>query len=206
MILLFLVVLIGIMVFGIVKFDSGFIGIGLFMLILGFVFIVVDFILFFGLRMINFKEVIVLVLFGNYYGIIKKEGYYWVNLFCLVINLVVLRINVLKFLFDEKVDILINLRGKKVFLKIMIFNNEKQKVNDLLGNLIIIGVVVIWKVIDVIKVVFNVDNYNIFLFIQCDFIICNVLRFYLYDVFEDGDEKFFCGSSQEIVDRLKDEL
>lgn len=74
MILLFLVVSIGIMVFGIVKLDSGFTGIGSLMLILGLVFIVVDFILFFGLRMINPKEAIVLVLFGNYYGTIKKKG------------------------------------------------------------------------------------------------------------------------------------
>lgn len=74
MILLFLVVSIGIMVFGIVKLDSGFTGIGSLMLILGLVFIVVDFILFFGLKMINPKEAIVLVLFGNYYGTIKKKG------------------------------------------------------------------------------------------------------------------------------------
>lgn len=44
----------------------------------------------------------------------------------------------------------------------MTLNNEKQKVNDLLGNPIIIGVVVIWKVIDATKAVFNVDNYNTF--------------------------------------------
>ncbi len=74
MIVLFLVVSIGIMVFGIVKLDSGFTGIGSLMLILGLIFIVVDFILFFGLKMINPKEAIVLVLFGNYYGTIKKKG------------------------------------------------------------------------------------------------------------------------------------
>ncbi len=88
----------------------------------------------------------------------------------------------------------------------MTLNNEKQKVNDLLGNPIIIGVVVIWKVIDATKAVFNVDNYNTFLSIQCDSTIRNVSRLYPYDVSEDGDEKSLRGSSQEIADRLKDEL
>ncbi|TQY37740.1 SPFH domain-containing protein, partial [Clostridioides difficile] len=91
-------------------------------------------------------------------------------------------------------------------LKTMTLNNEKQKVNDLLGNPIIIGVVVIWKVIDATKAVFNVDNYNTFLSIQCDSTIRNVSRLYPYDVSEDGDEKSLRGSSQEIADRLKDEL
>ncbi|HBG3995997.1 TPA: SPFH domain-containing protein [Clostridioides difficile] len=206
MIVLFLVVSIGIMVFGIVKLDSGFTGIGSLMLILGLVFIVVDFILFFGLKMINPKEAIVLVLFGNYYGTIKKEGYYWVNPFCSAINPAVSRINVSKSSSDEKVDISTNSRGKKVSLKTLTLNNEKQKVNDLLGNPIIIGVVVIWKVIDATKAVFNVDNYNTFLSIQCDSTIRNVSRLYPYDVSEDGDEKSLRGSSQEIADRLKDEL
>ncbi len=73
----------------------------------------------------------------------------------------------------------------------MTLNNEKQKVNDLLGNPIIIGVVVIWKVIDATKAVFNVDNYNTFLSIQCDSTIRNVSRLYPYDVSEDGDENLF---------------
>ncbi|HBF4863909.1 TPA: SPFH domain-containing protein, partial [Clostridioides difficile] len=167
---------------------------------------VVDFILFFGLKMINPKEAIVLVLFGNYYGTIKKEGYYWVNPFCSAINPAASRINVSKSSSDEKVDISTNSRGKKVSLKTMTLNNEKQKVNDLLGNPIIIGVVVIWKVIDATKAVFNVDNYNTFLSIQCDSTIRNVSRLYPYDVSEDGDEKSLRGSSQEIADRLKDEL
>ncbi|MGO0861947.1 hypothetical protein [Clostridioides difficile] len=82
MIILFLMVSIAVMVFGIIKLDNGFTGIGSFMLVLSILFIVIDFILCFGLKMINPKEAIVLVLFGNYYGTIKKEGYYWVNPFC----------------------------------------------------------------------------------------------------------------------------
>lgn len=206
MIILFLVVSIAIMVFGIIKLDSGFAGIGSLMLISGLVFILVDFILCFGLKMINPKEAIVLVLFGNYYGIIKKEGYYWVNPFCSAINPTSSGINISKSSSDEKVDISSNPRGKKVSLKTMTLNNEKQKVNDLLGNPIIIGVVVIWKVVDATKAVFNVDNYNTFLSIQCDSTIRNVSRLYPYDVSEDGDEKSLRGSSQEIADKLKDEL
>jgi len=88
----------------------------------------------------------------------------------------------------------------------MTLNNEKQKVNDQLGNPIIIGVVVIWKVVDATKAVFNVDNYKTFLSIQCDSTIRNVARLYPYDVAEDGEEKSLRGSSQEIADKLKEEL
>ena len=207
MILLFLVVSIGIMVFGIVKLDSGFTGIGSLMLILGLVFIVVDFILFFGLKMINPKEAIVLVLFGNYYGTIKKEGYYWVNPFCSAINPAVSRINVSKSSSDEKVDISTNSRGKKVSLKTMTLNNEKQKINDQNGNPIIIGIVVIWRVVNTANAVFNVDNYKEFLTTQCDSALRNIVRLYPYDTANTADdEKSLRGSSQEIAQKLKEEI
>jgi hypothetical protein len=55
---------------------------------------------------------------------------------------------------------------KKISLKIMTLNNDRQKVNDQLGNPIIIGIVVVWKVVNTAKAVFNVDNYTEYL--QCD--------------------------------------
>ena len=99
--------------------------------------------------------------------------------------------------------------GKKISLKAMTLNNEKQKINDKLGNPIIIGIVVIWRVTNTAKAVFNVDNYKEFLSIQCDSALRNVVRLYPYDISEDGDgveEKSLRGSSQEIADILKEEI
>jgi len=205
--LLFLVISIGSMAFGIIKMDNGFTGLGSFLLILGILGMVVNFILLFGFKILNPKEAIVLVLFGKYYGTIKKEGFYWVNPFCSAVNPTSSSaINISKSSSADKTDISANTSGKKVSLKAMTLNNEKQKVNDQLGNPIIIGVVVIWKVVDATKAVFNVDNYKTFLSIQCDSTIRNVARLYPYDVAEDGEEKSLRGSSQEIADKLKEEL
>jgi len=192
---LLLVISIFIMNFGIIQMGIGFLG------------MVVNFILLFGFKILNPKEAIVLVLFGKYYGTIKKEGFYWVNPFCSAVNPTSLSaINISKSSSTDKTDISANTSGKKISLKAMTLNNEKQKVNDQLGNPIIIGVVVIWKVVDATKAVFNVDNYKTFLSIQCDSTIRNVARLYPYDVAEDGEEKSLRGSSQEIADKLKEEL
>lgn len=97
--------------------------------------------------------------------------------------------------------------SKKISTKTMTLNNERQKVNDVLGNPIIIGAVVIWKVADPTKAVFNVENFRTFLSIQCDSTIRNIARLYPYDTMEDDtDEKTLRGSSQEIADNMKIEL
>jgi regulator of protease activity HflC (stomatin/prohibitin superfamily) len=91
----------------------------------------------------------------------------------------------------------------------MTLNNDKQKINDLLGNPIIIGIVVIWRVINTAKAVFNVDNYTEFLSIQCDSALRNIVRLYPYDITGDSDddnEKSLRGSSQEIAENLKQEI
>lgn len=85
----------------------------------------------------------------------------------------------------------------------MTLSNEKQKINDLLGNPIIIGIVVIWKVKNTAQAVFNVDNYREFLSIQCDSALRDVVRMYPYDVSVDGDEKSLRGSSQEVAHKLQ---
>lgn len=95
---------------------------------------------------------------------------------------------------------------KKVSLKTMTLNNEKQKVNDELGNPVEIGAVVIWKVIDPTKAMISVENYKNYLSIQCDAIIRNTARCYPYDTSAGGDEKSLRGSSQEIADIMCKEL
>lgn len=65
------------------------------------------------------------------------------------------------------------LPSRKIFRKIMTLNNNRQKINDCLGNPVEIGVAVTWRVVDTAKAVFNVDNYKEFLSLQCDSALLN---------------------------------
>ena len=98
-----------------------------------------------------------------------------------------------------------------ISLKDTTLNNGIQKVNDVMGNPVIIGAVVIWKVIDPTKAVFNVEDYTEFLSIQTDSTIRNISRMYPYDLLqteehENSTEKTLRGSAQEIADNMKTEL
>ena len=102
--------------------------------------------------------------------------------------------------------------GKKtVSLKSMTLDNGVQKVNDVQGNPIIIGAVVIWKVVDPTKAVFNVEDYAEFLSIQADSTIRNIARLYPYDDLDqeenaDNTERTLRGSSVAIANDMKEEL
>ena len=146
-----------------------------------------------GLRVLNPNEAYVFALFGKYYGTIKTAGFFWVNPFCEAIN-------------PSVRPAALSGKAKKVSLKTLTLNNEKQKVNDELGNPVEIGAVVIWKVTNPTKAVINVENYKNYLSIQCDAIIRNTARMYPYDTSEKGDEKSLRGSSQEIAEIMCKEL
>ena len=96
----------------------------------------------------------------------------------------------------------------------MTLNNNRQKINDCLGNPVEIGIAVTWKIIDTAKAVFNVDNYKEYLSLQCDTSLRNVVRNYPYDVAEnvdttgDGlaDDGSLRGSSEIVANRIKDEI
>jgi regulator of protease activity HflC (stomatin/prohibitin superfamily) len=96
--------------------------------------------------------------------------------------------------------------NKAVSLKATTLNNDQQKINDALGNPIIIGIVVIWKVVNATKAVFNVDNYAEYLSIQCDSSLRNIVRLYPYDSSDDEGETSLRGSSQEVAQKLKEEI
>lgn len=168
-----------------------------------------------GLKVLHPNEAAVYTLFGKYYGTIKNAGFYFINPFAVSYN------PSAKSIIGEAVDTYMkpgrdagdsgnNITSgydKKISTKTMTLSNRKQKVNDALGNPVIIGAVVIWKVVDPTKAVFNVENYKIYLSIQCDTIIRNNARLYPYDTMEeDTDEKTLRGSSQEIADKMKREL
>jgi len=104
--------------------------------------------------------------------------------------------------------------GMKISLKIMTLNNNRQKINDCLGNPVEIGIAVTWRIVDTAKAVFNVDNYKEFLSLQCDSALRNVVRVYPYDVSPnvdttgDGiaDEGSLRGSSDVVADRIRGEI
>ncbi len=158
-----------------------------------------------GLKNINPNEALVFTLFGRYYGTLKEPGYYFVNPFCTAINPAVT--NSISIKANGENNVAVNTFTKKISLKTMTLINTKQKVNDALGNPIIIGVNVIWHVEDPTTAVLNVENYNKFLSVQCDSVIRNIARLYPYDTMEeDTDEKTLRGSSQEIAETMTAEL
>ena len=170
--------------------------------ILGLLILVAAIILLCGLKVLNPNEAYVFTVFGNYYGTLKKEGFYWVNPFCSAINPTVKSAPVVAASGNGR-SVSVSV---KVSMRTMTLDNKKQKVNDLLGNPVEIGAVVIWKVVNPTKAVINVENYKNYLSIQCDSIIRNTARQYPYDMSEGADEKSLRGSSQEIADIMSKEL
>ena len=187
---------------------------GTFLLILGIAGFIIFSIMCGGFHIANPKEAIVLTLFGNYYGTIKTPGFFYTNPFASAIAPVPSKNNAAEISIhggDVSTNIDLSTGKKKVSLKTKTLNNNKQKVNDALGNPIIIGAVVIWKVADPTKAVFNVDDYNTFLSIQCDSTIRKITRLYPYDLLEEDEteeehERTLRGSSQEIAESMRDEL
>lgn len=203
-VILELILSIASMVFGIIKLDKDIAVMGGILLAIGIVGITVFIILCCGFHVVNPNEAMVFTLFGNYHGTIKKAGFFFINPFATAINPTAKARGIATANASMNSNLYVK---KKVSTKVMTLNNEKQKVNDVLGNPIIIGAIVIWNVEDPTKAVFNVENYMEFLSTQCDSTIRNVARLYPYDTMEnDSDEKTLRGSSQEIADGMRDEL
>ena len=179
--------------------------------------------MFAGLRSVRPNEALVLTLFGKYYGTIVRPGYFFVNPFARYNNPAYDAQNITEVTDPADSSKLMTSRKgrtgtskvkKTVSLKRSTLDNGTQKVNDALGNPIIIGAVVLWHVEDPTKAVFNVENYTEFLSIQTDSTIRNLARLYPYDVFDDGldddtsakTEQTLRGSSQEIAEKMQVEL
>jgi regulator of protease activity HflC (stomatin/prohibitin superfamily) len=137
-------------------------------------------ILFAGLKVLKPNEAYVLTLFGRYYGTLKGEGFFFVNPFVTAVNPASQPPSTLSVTVETSVtgknNQQIQLQNKKISLKAMTLNNNTQKINDLLGNPIIIGIVVIWRVVNTAKAVFNVDNFKEYLSIQADSALRNIVR------------------------------
>lgn len=196
------------------------------MIVIGGIWMALGWIPFCGLRVLKPQEALVLTLFGNYVGTIREEGFYFVNPFCTAVNpaartrlkqsgdvsgipgtFEIAAAQTAQAASAESV-------GKKVSLKIMTLNNNRQKINDCLGNPVEIGIAVMWRVTDTAKAVFEVDNYKEYLSLQCDSALRNIVRLYPYDVAPnvdttgDGvaDEGSLRGSSDIVADRIRGEI
>lgn len=203
-------------VFGIINLNKG--GSPVFPIILIIVgavyFLIVGPIIFGGLKVLKPNEALVLTLFGKYYGTLKGEGFFFVNPFVTAVNPATSSPTSASITIEhgtaagKNAPQATNLRlgSKKISLKAMTLSNDKQKINDQLGNPIIIGIVVIWKVVNTAKAVFNVDNYTEYLSIQCDSALRNIVRLYPYDTSGEDNEKSLRGSSQEIAEKIKAEI
>lgn len=128
-----------------------------------------------GLSVVQPNDSRVLILFGKYSGTIREAGFWWVNPFT-----------------DKK----------KVSLRINNFNSEKIKVNDLHGNPIEIAAVIVWRVVDSARALFDVQNYSGFVAIQSETAIRQLSSEYAYDS-TDNNEKSLRGNQQEISEELK---
>ena len=193
-------------------------------LIISIVWLVIGWIPMAGLKVIKPQEALVLTLFGKYIGTLRTEGFYYVNPFCVGVN------PAAKTKLSQSGDV--NSGAQKVVigttagttgaaavnnrisLKIMTLNNNRQKINDCLGNPVEIGIAVMWRVVDTAKAAFNVDNYKEYLSLQCDSALRNIVRMYPYDVAPnvdttgDGiaDEGSLRGSSEVVAARIREEI
>jgi regulator of protease activity HflC (stomatin/prohibitin superfamily) len=138
-----------------------------------------------GLLILNPNECAVLTLFGDYKGTIKNNGFFWVNPFYV---------------------------KKKISLRARNLNREPIKVNDKLGNPIMIGIVMVWKVEDTVKAAFEVDDYSHFVDIQSESATRKLAGHYAYDNFDDeqkettlrsGGEEVHLALERELSERLE---
>ncbi|HKI89294.1 MAG TPA: SPFH domain-containing protein [Draconibacterium sp.] len=137
-----------------------------------------------GFTVVDPNQSCVMVLFGAYKGTIKANGFYWVNPFFV---------------------------RKKLSLRARNFDSETIKVNDKLGNPIMIGLVLVWRVKETYKAAFGVDEYEHFVVVQSEAALRKLAGLYPYDNIEDesakvtlrdGTEEVNNELEREIIERL----
>jgi len=144
--------------------------------------IVIGLFLAFGFIMVQPNGSRVLLLFGKYVGTVKRNGFYWVNPFY---------------------------TKKKISLRARNFDSERLKVNDKLGNPVMISTILVWRVQNTYNAAFDVDNYENFVRVQTDAAVRKLASMYPYDNFADEgvDEDITLRSSvNEVSAALEKEI
>ncbi|NOU19870.1 MAG: SPFH domain-containing protein [Bacteroidales bacterium] len=133
-----------------------------------------------GFLIVNPNESSVLVLFGKYVGTIKVNGFFWTNPFYL---------------------------KKRISLRARNFDSQPIKVNDKVGNPIMIGLVLVWKAENTFKASFDVDQYEHFVVVQSDAALRKLAGMFPYDNFELEDANITLrAGGEEVNHRLETEL
>lgn len=131
-----------------------------------------------GFFLVHPNEAKVFMLFGRYFGSEREPGFHWTNPFTV---------------------------RKKVTLRMRNFNSQTLKVNDANGNPIEIAAVIVWRVIDSARAVFDVENYEHFVGIQSETAIRALASHYPYDAHEKGLESLR-GNPDEVAQELKNHV
>ena len=212
-------------VFSAIAMDNGSV-IGIIGFVVSLLYLCFGWIWWLGLKVIRPNEAVVLTLFGKYIGTVREEGFFYVNPFCSAVNPAAqTKLNQSGDVNSANAGIHVTSNGsvsvntaefasKKISLKIMTLNNNRQKINDCLGNPVEIGIAVMWRVVDTAKAVFNVDNYKEYLSLQCDSALREIVRIYPYDVAPnvdttgDGvaDEGSLRGSANIVASRIREQI
>jgi len=157
-------------------------GIALLRIYVGAFMIIAALIMCAGFVLVNPNSSRVLLLFGKYVGTIKENGLFWVNP-----------------LYTKK----------RISLRASNFDSERLKVNDKLGNPIMISTILVWRVTDTYKAAFDVDDYQNFVRVQTDAAVRKLASMYPYDNFADEglDEDITLRSSvNEVSEALEQEV
>ncbi len=176
---------------------------GIAMLIIGIAWLCIGWFPYCGLHIIKPNEALVLTLFGKYTGTLKNEGFYYVNPFSSAVNPRNTNAPAVNLTANGTAIRIAN--NNKISLKALTHDNRKQKINDQMGNPIEVGIVIVWRVVNTAKAVFNVENYETYLSTQADSVLRDVVRCYPYDS-TDSDEKTLRGSAQEVCELLREQL
>lgn len=162
-----------------------------------------------GLKVVRPNEALVLTLFGRYTGTIMREGFYFVNPFSAAAypqsEAAAAKAAAMKGELNAK-NATAPKMSKTISLKALTLDNQKQKVNDQMGNPIEVGMIVIWRVVSPALAVFSVDDYKTFVSIQADSALRDVARCYPYDCGDDDTSPSLRESSGEVSARIKEEL
>lgn len=125
-----------------------------------------------GFFIVEPNKAVVMLLFGEYKGTVKAYGFFWVNPF---------------------------MTKKKISLRVRNFENKPVKVNDKIGNPVMIGTIVVWQVQDTFKATFDVEDYENFVHLQTDAAVRKMAGKYPYDDFEAENAEITLRSGVEEV-------
>jgi regulator of protease activity HflC (stomatin/prohibitin superfamily) len=131
-----------------------------------------------GLVLVNPNQSKVITLFGRYTGTLRSEGFFWVNPFTV---------------------------RRPVSLRAHNFNSDKLKVNDLRGNPIEIGAVIVWRVRDTAQAAFDVEDFGSYVQVQTESALRHLASQHPYDSPHDH-EVSLRGSTEAVHRELQQEL